>query len=259
MKVTPFRVGEPKTFTTLLCDGYLVENATSLRALLDLMAQKAALHPGKRLLTTLDFADQAFYTSGHAIDKHELDDTTGHDLSKLDPAAFEKGVHRGYLTTASEFSIRHANLMRKSEGVGVAHLEKTLVWEDVDLEPFLALNANPDGILDQKEIYIQAVPVTHAWEAVTAFPNGYFVGDFEPMDTVAISRHLEETYGYELFGIGAAYVGYLKRRPLDAAMASRLAAEILGLFDGADDPALPEQAAALLQSRDWLIIPYTGA
>ena len=51
LPATPFNQGEPQTFTTLLCDGYRVDNTPSLRALLELMREKAPLHPGARGLT----------------------------------------------------------------------------------------------------------------------------------------------------------------------------------------------------------------
>ena len=62
--VTPFKQGEPKTFTTLLCDGYHLSKPPSFRTLIDVFNEKAALHPDAHLLATLDDFDQASYTSG---------------------------------------------------------------------------------------------------------------------------------------------------------------------------------------------------
>src|SRR5262245_5461098 len=163
--VTPFKQGEPKTFTTLLCDGYHLSRPPSFRALLDVLHEKEALHPEARLLATLDNFPQASYTSGHATDTHELDDTTGYDLSRVDPAALEDGEHRGYLTTKSEFFIRRGNLMKKAEAVTYADARGKLVWgrDNYDLD-FFSANTRPDEIIDG-EIYIQIVPVARACEA----------------------------------------------------------------------------------------------
>ena len=40
-------------------------------------------------------------------------------------------------------------------------------------------------------------------------PNGYFDGDIGPFGTVAIARRML-THGYELFGIGARLLGFIR-------------------------------------------------
>jgi hypothetical protein len=52
--VTPFKQGEPKTFTTLLCDGYHLSRPPSFRSLLNVVHEKEALYPEAPLLATLD-------------------------------------------------------------------------------------------------------------------------------------------------------------------------------------------------------------
>ena len=68
MKITPFEPGGTKTFVPLLCPGYYCEGVATMSALLQIMHEKSADHPGARMLTTLDHVGQAFYTSGHTID-----------------------------------------------------------------------------------------------------------------------------------------------------------------------------------------------
>ena len=255
--MTPFRQGERQTFVELLCDGYFVENIGSMKALLRLMDEKTSQHSGRRLLATLDDFGQACYTSGHSIDTHELDSTEGHDLSGVDAAAFEDGEHLGYLTTASEFFIRRANLTRKAAAVSFADVRGEMFWgaDKGDGRNFFELNAEPDTILDE-EIYIQAVPVDYAYEAICAFPNGYFSGDLSPMQVFAVSRRFEETYGYSLFGIGASYVGLRRTADMSKTEAQAMAADFLSLHQGADDARLQGRIEEIIRDRPIFLFCY---
>lgn len=255
--VTPFKQGEPTTFTTMRCDGYRVDGAATMGALIDVMAELRAKHPGTQLLATLDDLDQAFYTSGHTIDKHRLDDADGYDLSRVDRSAFENGEHQGYLTTKSEFFIRHGNFL-KGATVRFEDLSGRLFWQPTgdDLD-FFAVNANPDAILD-KTIYVQLVPVDRACEALCAFPNGYFVDDLMPAENFAVARHFEERYGYRLFGIGASYIGFLKGRDLTIPEMRAFADDILSLHSDAGDPSLAGRVATVIGVQPFLLLNFVS-
>jgi hypothetical protein len=256
--VTPFNQGEPQTFTTLLCDGYRLDNAPSLRALLEVMREKAPLHPGARLFATLDDFPQASYTSGHATDLHQLDDTAGYDLSGLDPEAFENGEHRGYLSTKSEFFIRHGNLSRKAAALRFEDARGKMLWGvDGWDRDFFELNEPAPNLLD-REIYVQIVPVAHAYETICAFPNGYFHGDLTPMEIFAVARRFEELYRYELFGIGASYVGFRRAEELPDNAAPDLAEDFLSLYSERQPAEVKERIIGVIRNADYLLFNYTG-
>jgi hypothetical protein len=237
-KVTPFNAGETKTFDPLTSPGYLCENVSSMAALLAIMEEKAASHPGCRMLTTLDDTHQAFYTSGHAIGKHARD---------LETAA------RGAIPT---LAARRERLIELSRNVTLDQLLNRLWWTSEDRPSFFALQDEPDAILDHKDIYIQAVPVSHAWETVAAFPNGYFHGDFSPMENLVLARHLEETFGYQLFGIGASHLGFRRTSPLSAERLVDLASFIINLHAQSNEPDLPTKIQMTLEASDLLFLAY---
>ena len=256
--VTPFKQGEPKTFDTLLCDGYRIDDVVSMRALLDILSEKRAAHPGMQLLATLDHLQQAFYTSGHTIGFHDLDETEGYDLSGVDPSAFEDGEHRGYLGTKSEFFIRHSNFQKRAT-VRFEELRGKLFWKPTaDRPDFFAVNAKPDAILDNT-IYVQAVPVARPCEALCAFPNGYFTDDLTPMENFAVAQRFEERYGYALFGVGASYIGYLKSRDLTIPEMRAFADDILSLYRDAGDPSLPARVAAVIGAQPFVLLNFNGS
>ncbi|MDG2530553.1 hypothetical protein [Caulobacter endophyticus] len=260
MTLTPFAEARPKCFTAVLCDGLTVRGAPSFAALLDLHARLQAERPDVRVLVTLDNRVQAEYTSGHAIDSHALDDTTGHDLSTLDEAAFENGEHRGYLSTPSEFPIRVANLVSRAREVTLAEAVGVLDWETSgDANDLATVNLDPEAALridKEAEILVQFVPVSSGALALAAFPNGYFASDLNPMQTYALAQRLEAAYGLAPFGVGAAYLGFRRAGPMDAATARALAEELTGFYAASPPDAAP-RLAGLLTGRDWLLVRYT--
>ena len=254
----PFQQGEVQTFTNLLCDWYEIRGSVTMAALIRFLRETAAAHPGCRLLATLDDFGQASYTSGHTTDTHDLDSTEGHDLSGLHPAAFEDGEHLGYLSTRSEFPIRRANFLRSMQDARFEDLAGKLHWgKDQWDQDFFTLNRRQDAIMDD-EIYVQIVPVAHAWETMAAFPNGYFTSDLQPKENGALARHLEENYGYTLFGIGASYIGFLQGAPLTDFKRHAFAADILSIYAGGDDPGLRPRVARVLAEADIVLMSYSG-
>lgn len=255
--VTPFKQGEPQTFVTLLCDSYRVDDA-GLPALLDILREKRTAHPGMQLLATLDQLQQAFYTSGHSVDLHDLDDTEGYDLSGVDPGVFEDGEHPGHLATKSEFFIRHGNFQKRAT-VRFEDLAGKLFWKAAGDQPdFFAVNTKPDTILD-KTIYVQVVPVARPCEALCAFPNGYFTDDLTPMENFAVAQRFEALYGYELFGVGATYIGFLKRRDLTIPEMRAFAEDILSLHRDAGDPSLAGRVAAVIGAQPFVLLNFNGS
>jgi hypothetical protein len=258
MRVEPFKQGEPKTFSTLLCDGYRLMGVTSLQELRSFIRDAATRHPDCRLLTTLDDLGQASYTSGHSIMANELDNVGGHDLSALDPSCFERGEHLGHLTTKAEFPIRLANLRRASDRSIFKDLKGKLHWgHDGRGLDFFELNADPSLVLDHSEILVQVVPVKSAFEALAAFPNGYFSDDLSPMDLWCLARHLEETYAIELFGIGASYAAFAYPKALSELDQRRVASDVLSLYRDCDAGKLLGRMAQALGASDEFLLCYT--
>jgi len=98
--------------------------------------------------------------------------------------------------------------------------------------------------------------VAQAWETVAAFPNGYFNGDFSPMENLFLAKHLEEEFGYALFGIGASYLGFRRTLPLSADRLRELAAFVVSLHADSNDPDQMLKVRMTLEASDLLLLAY---
>jgi len=242
LALVPFAEAKPRSFGGLLCDGVVVLNPGSFAALLEVQARLQAERPDMRVLLTLNDRAQAEYTSGHAVDTHDLDVVAGEAFSDRPP----------------EFAVRLANLRAKAEGVGMPR--GVLDWETSgdDNDP-VTINRDPEAALRidrEKDSLAQFVPVNEAADALAAMPNGYFASDLDPMQSLALARHLEAEYGLGLFGIGASVLGFRRAAVMDGAVAVRLARDVADFYAGAPSGAV-EALAALLAGRDWLLLRYT--
>lgn len=260
LMLVPFAEERPRTFMSLLCDGFVARNVHSLETLVAELRALQAAHPGQRVLATLDNLEQACYTCGHATFSNNLDDIEGHDLAGLDPAAFEAGEHRGYLSTPSEFPIRLANLLARARGLSFGDLGNVLFWSEPDManDP-VSNNQQAEQALDlaaEPAVLIQIVPVATAAETVAALPNGYFVSDLNPMQSYALAVHLQDRFGLELFGIGSRFLGFWREKPLPDALAEDLAQNLFSLYAEAPDNAL-ESLARALRGKDLVLVRYT--
>ncbi|SHM89228.1 protein of unknown function [Pseudomonas asturiensis] len=217
------------------CDEYSLSAISSLDELVSAYRKLAADHPGFRPLFSLDDYPQARYTSGHARNHLGLDDVTEEDIASLPPECFENGEYLGYPTTKAEFPLCLRNFMKLASAVSFqdacAHgltLDERAVQEWIDYQQ------NPVSLLDQPLSAI-LVPVEQSCEALAAFPNGYFASDLDPAQNFAVARHFSRVHGYELIGVGAAYLGFLREEPLDLSEAHAVANDLCALYNVPDE------------------------
>lgn len=262
--ITSFKQGSLQTFTNLLCDGYFIDGSISMDELSVFLTEKSKEHPGCILLSTLDDYNQAFYTSGHSIDKHDLDDVKGYDLSSVDTSAFENGEHTGHLSTKSEFFIRKDNFFKKTGKVQFHDLRNVLGTQDwyggKDSDGgeynFFSVNSEPSIILDTILI-VQIVPVDYAHEAICAFPNGYFSCDHTPFENFALSQYLADNYNYRLFGIGASYLAFVREDNLPEVLAALLAKELAGYYEEPNNNKMTNRIFTAIVGKKILVIRYS--
>jgi hypothetical protein len=248
LKITPFAPGGTLTFATLLCPGYFCVGIRTMSELLAIMDERAIAHPGARMLATLDDVGQACYTSGHTIDANELDPPPDDNAVLPDDAEVTPPL--------PDLAIRLERMVEAARSVSLDQLRNRLWWSGEGHPSFLPLHEQPDALVDRKETYIQAAPVAHAWEAVAAFPNGYFHGDLSPTENLVLARQLEETFGYALFGIGASYLGFRRSAPLPTDKLTALAAFIIDLHAQSNEPDLPTKIRNTLAETGLLFLRY---
>ena len=240
----------------LTCHTLSITDIDSFDALMQAYDAYAKTYPGEYLLLTLDDLGQAQYTSMHATGAHRLDDVDGYDLSHLDPNAFEEGEHRGSPTTTSEFFILEENFKKQCGTIDFAQVcNKRLSLEEDELDTLEQINADPDLLLDD-EVLLLRVPVQNASMVLSAFPNGYFTCDLNPFENYAVAEHLRQHYGYELFGIGAACLGFRRAAPLDADLARAAGMDIAHLYNCADDQKMVARLAHITQDSRYLFLKY---
>ncbi|OWW23322.1 hypothetical protein B4Q04_20990 [Zobellia sp. OII3] len=228
MKIEPLKEGQCSN--GIICKSFLISAYTSIEELMETYRQLLGQNKGSSVLLTLDDLGQAEYTCGHSTMTHNLDETENYDLSMVDPVAFEDGEHIGYLSTPSEFFIRKNNFDKLVKGVAYSSvLQKGLSLDDEELERLVDANTNPYAWIDEYVI-AKIVPVEKSYEAICAFPNGYFSCDLNPFENYVLAKRLYDKYGYELFGIGASLLGFVKNEKLQEKEYRGLVADLSELY-----------------------------
>ena len=193
MKIKNLEVSD--TGNEMICNGFLITEIETFDQLINAYDEYSRKFPGDSILVSLDNLGQAQYTSMHSTMFHDLDDIEGHDLSSIDPNAFEEGEHVGYLSTISEFFIRENNF--KSNLKDVTFLDacsRGLELDDVELSLMEEIHASPKLVLDERVVML-VVPVREPSLALCACPNGYFSSDLNPFENYALAAYLNERYG----------------------------------------------------------------
>ncbi len=219
------------SFTEILFESYLIEGLTSFNELLEVYHKYKKENTGKTIILTLDDLDQAEYTCTHSVMSNDLDETEGYDLSMLDSACFENNEHIGHLSTPSEFFIRRENFLKKTENVDFSSAcEKGVTIEDEEVSVLERINLLPFEYLD-KRIILKIVPVEKSYQGIFGFPNGYFASDLDPFENYALAKYLFEKYEYELFGIGASLLGFIRKESLAIEQAKELISDLSELYN----------------------------
>ncbi|WP_228732724.1 DUF4253 domain-containing protein [Pseudomonas sp. P42] len=240
------------------CDEYGVSGIASFDDLTEAHRKIAEAHPGFKLLVSLDDLHQARYTSGHVRNNLGMDDASKQDIAGLPPECFENGEYLGYPTTKAEFAICYRNFM---------NLVSATCFEDVcahgltlgeeALQEWIGYQDNPVSLLDQP-LSALLVPVEQPCQTLAAFPNGYFTSDLDPAKNFAVARHFSEAHGYELMGVGASYIGFIRSEPPDTSLANLVAEDFCALYNTSDDD-LQARFSAVVQAisgRTYLWLRY---
>ncbi|MCH8620389.1 DUF4253 domain-containing protein [Undibacterium sp. TS12] len=244
-------------YERFLCDRYACQQISGAADMIATYHSLLDKNPGYRFLFTLDDLGQALYTSMHASSGEDLDDVEGYDLSHLPASCFEDGQHLGYLTCKEELFIVRGNIEKKC---------RELDFEDVcargislfhdSIDEFKQANQDILSILDE-ECFILKVPVTHQYETICAFPNGYFSCDLSPMENLLFARLLDEQFGYQLIGIGASYVAFLKTRELDESEIQSMITMLARVYADEFNETLTSLLADMIRGQEILVLTYT--
>jgi hypothetical protein len=240
-----------------LCDAYRIESVDSFTDMIEVYKRLTLENPGHAFLYTLDDINQALYTSGHARENYELDNTDGHDLSALNSSCFENGEHIGYFTSKEELFIRRANFLKACESVTIDNVyEKNLCLDDETAAELESANSDVSKLVDATS-YLLKVPVQNCYETIIAFPNGYFIGDLNPFENYALAKHLYTEFGYMLIGIGASYLLFYRPEKPDEVRLEKLYSELVSLYSDDNNAAICAMFDKQIHHRDYLVLKYT--
>lgn len=225
-----------------------LSEVTSLQEVLDCLATLRREQPEFRFLCTLDDIGQCCYTSGHASmdDRLYLDGDVDFD----DPEAVHAWEGKGLAHVAAQLQ---SGLQQTWSDV-VGELEIT----DEGIDALLAMNRNADAVLDDV-VYVQRLPVARDDLLIAGLPNGYFSCDWDVFQNHAVIRHLQEKHAYRFFGMGAAWLGFIRDQPIESSDAESLVADLRQLY-GQHKPAHNETAwrefSQVIQQQEVLLLGY---
>lgn len=114
-------------------------------------------------------------------------------------------------------------------------------------------------------------PVARSWEVITALPNGYFGGDLNPFEIAVFAQIIEKQFSYQLFGIGADLLGFVRLGDTNPEQAATFADFLMHTFEiglasandeDADHPInwrayFAPQIIDCLLNQDVVFISYT--
>jgi hypothetical protein len=237
-----------------LFDSFLIQNLHSFDELIEVYRTYKQNNSDKTIILTLDNLGQAEYTSVHSINSNDLDETEGYDLSGLDKTCFEDGEHLGYLSTPSEFFIRKENLLKQTKDIDFKSVcEKELTIDEDEISILEKINQSPFEYLD-KQIILKIVPVEKAYEGICGFPNGYFESDLNPFENYALAKHLFEKYNFELFGIGASFLGFIRNGNLEENKIKELIFDLSKLYNTTEKKF--DKFTEIIKNKNYLFLKY---
>lgn len=238
----------------ILFESFVIEDLNSFDELIKIYEAYKQDNFGKTIILTLDNLGQAEYTSGHSINSNNLEETEGYDLSGLDIVCFEDGEHLGYLSTPSEFFIRKENFLKQTKDIDFKSVcERELTIDEDEILILKKVNQAPFNYLDE-QIILKIVPVEKAYEGICGFPNGYFSSDLNPFENYALAKHLFEKYNYELFGIGASFLGFLRNEELDENKVKELIADLSKLYNTTE--TVFDKFVEIIKDKNYLFLKY---
>jgi hypothetical protein len=211
---------DTKAFGTLLCDAYELSGHFTINDIANFVCEKQKHHPNHRLFATLDDFDQACYTFGHTCHSQLHEDEMegyGETESLNDFLPFEK---------------RAENFKRLLPETSLDQIFSKRFWADEN-EQTPSLKTQ-DWKEQERFAYVQIVPVNCAADGLISFPNGYFSGDYSPFENYRLAETLEKQFQFEVFGIGASYIGFMRTEPIIDDELDRLVSWLYRLFSQDD-------------------------
>jgi hypothetical protein len=242
LKVTRVSPDQVESYNQFLCSGYTLEGSFSLNDIADFIYITTSTHPDHILFATLDWYEQACYTSGNSADQCLDDDY--YDIGEGEKINFR-----------AAFNDRLVNFKAFQDKTTLSDImgTRSLCVESED-GPKLSTAAN---IRLETFSYVQIVPVNHPADAIAALPNGYFSDDFSPWENALIARTLYDQFDVKLFGIGAQFLGFRTSELLQNERLKGVTDFITSLFFEEDEAEIRKMCEKVLPTTKTFFLNYT--
>lgn len=240
-----------------LCDYYRIHELINVQDLVNEISKLEKDDSRFKFIITLDDIGQACYTSMHSIMSNDLDGGEWLVKEDLDESWFDGDFLRDDLTLKQKITIRKLGLHHGLSEVKFEDIYEKLLYLDEDTRvEMMEANRNLLSIID-KDVYLLKVPVENRYEALYAFPNGYFSCDLSPFENYLLAKHLEENYGYHFFGIGASYISFIKGPELSDERVNALLDLLHKLYVDKSDPELMSSLKETILNKQILTLRYS--
>jgi len=234
---------DAKAFCEILCDCYELKGNFTIDDIAAFVRDKRAQHPNHKLLGILDDFDQACYTSAHACSNHLRED----EIEDL----WDEDTDTSKLT----FEIREKQFKKLLNEDTSEAPPKTLFWFEDQVE-FSNIKTSP-WTFRETFSYVHIVPVKSASQTLMEFPNGYFTSDYSPFQNFRLAEYLENNFSFELFGIGASYLGFERHDVLQDSELESLVNFLESLYINADASVIRDHLYKKLEGQRTFYFRYT--
>ena len=153
------------------------------------------------------------------------------------------------------FFIRKENFLKQTKNIDFSNAcERRLSIETDELQLLKEINNHPVNFLD-KQILLKIIPVERPYESICGFPNGYFYCDLNPFENYALAKYLFDKYEYQLFGLGASLIGFLREKPLNKSQAIELISDLARLYNSEEN--IFHNLIQCIKDTQYLFLKYT--
>jgi len=222
--------------------GYEITEIESYDELIEFYQICLEKHPKYQPLLVIDSIDQAFYTSGHAMDEWGVEQPT------LSPKKYFNS-----LRVKKYFKSLHSCLKADLKQVELEQLHEEIMPVDSEEIALLDIIDNPKHMIKEGKALCFLVPTNDNKLAFLGMPQGK--SGLRPAQVFTYIVLIENNFDVRFVGLGADLLYFTSKEPMTEEMANKLI-EITSPFHYSVDSEEEARFAQALVGKTNLIIPH---